>query len=106
MAPLAPLAPLRNIAEKVGKIAFRGRGWLDRGKSRLGGGCSSGTLSIRNVSSALSPMKLTHLLFAFLSIALSASAVAADASRPNILFIIFDDWNGSTHAGAYGCDWI
>ncbi len=32
-------------------------------------------------------------------------AAAADA-RPNILFIIFDDWNGSTHAGAYGCDWV
>jgi arylsulfatase A-like enzyme len=28
------------------------------------------------------------------------------ADRPNILFIIFDDWNGSTHAGAYGCDWV
>src|SRR6478672_2900264 len=26
--------------------------------------------------------------------------------RPNVLFIIFDDWNGSTHAGAYGCTWI
>lgn len=25
--------------------------------------------------------------------------------RPNILFIIFDDWN-SRHAGAYGCTWI
>ena len=23
-----------------------------------------------------------------------------------LLFIIFDDWNGSTHAGAYGCTWI
>jgi len=31
---------------------------------------------------------------------------AAQPARPNILFIIFDDWNGSTHAGAYGCDWI
>ena len=31
---------------------------------------------------------------------------AADAQRPNILFVIFDDWNGSTHAGAYGCSWI
>jgi arylsulfatase A-like enzyme len=31
---------------------------------------------------------------------------AAPEARPNILFIIFDDWNGSTHAGAYGCDWI
>lgn len=29
-----------------------------------------------------------------------------EPDRPNILFIIFDDWNGSTHAGAYGCDWI
>ncbi len=26
-------------------------------------------------------------------------------ARPNILFIIFDDWNVN-HAGAYGCDWI
>ena len=34
------------------------------------------------------------------------SATAAEDDRPNILFIIFDDWNGSTHAGAYGCDWI
>jgi arylsulfatase A-like enzyme len=31
---------------------------------------------------------------------------AATAERPNILFIIFDDWGGSTHAGANGCDWI
>jgi len=31
---------------------------------------------------------------------------SAAQSRPNILFIIFDDWNGSTHAGAYGCTWI
>jgi len=31
---------------------------------------------------------------------------AAETKRPNILFIIFDDWNGSTHAGAYGCDWV
>jgi N-sulfoglucosamine sulfohydrolase len=30
---------------------------------------------------------------------------AADAKRPNILFIIFDDWN-ATHAGAYGCTWV
>lgn len=30
---------------------------------------------------------------------------AAAAERPNILFIIFDDWNGS-HAGAYGCTWV
>ncbi len=38
---------------------------------------------------------------------LCASALnAADARKPNILFIIFDDWNGSTHAGAYGCTWV
>lgn len=30
---------------------------------------------------------------------------APKPTRPNILFIIFDDWN-SKHAGAYGCDWI
>jgi N-sulfoglucosamine sulfohydrolase len=40
--------------------------------------------------------------------ALSLLALPAPAAetRPNILFIIFDDWNGSTHAGAYGCDWV
>ncbi len=27
------------------------------------------------------------------------------ARRPNILFIIFDDW-GWNHAGAYGCSWV
>ncbi len=30
---------------------------------------------------------------------------AAAAERPNILFIILDDWN-SHHAGAYGCTWV
>ena len=34
----------------------------------------------------------------------SAGARAAD-ERPNILFIIFDDW-GWQHAGVYGCDWV
>lgn len=36
----------------------------------------------------------------------AASASAQQSARPNILFIIFDDWNGSTHASAYGCTWI
>jgi N-sulfoglucosamine sulfohydrolase len=51
-------------------------------------------------------------LFALLTVLVCAlfvgasSGRAADTTRPNILFIIFDDWNGSTHAGAYGCDWI
>src|SRR5881628_2303260 len=50
--------------------------------------------------------------YAFFGLLASLSAVSASASaaqqpaRPNILFIIFDDWNGSTHAGAYGCTWI
>ncbi len=52
-----------------------------------------------------SPLALLAILFtAFLADA--RPAIAADAPPPNILFIIFDDWNGSTHAGAYGCDWI
>ena len=37
---------------------------------------------------------------------LPCSTRAGEAKRPNILFIIFDDWNGSTHAGAYGCTWV
>jgi N-sulfoglucosamine sulfohydrolase len=37
---------------------------------------------------------------------LSVTAVAAENRPPNILFIIFDDWGGSTHAGINGCDWI
>src|SRR6266436_979242 len=51
----------------------------------------------------------TRLLAALIILlaAASQSAVAAQQpQRPNILFIIFDDWNGSTHAGAYGCKWI
>ena len=41
-----------------------------------------------------------------LSLHASASrARAADNARPNILFIIFDDW-GWQHAGAYGCTWV
>ena len=48
--------------------------------------------------------RLTFLLAALVIV--TARMFAADAARPNILFIIFDDWNGSTHAGAYGCDWI
>src|SRR5512142_96510 len=37
--------------------------------------------------------------------ALSASVASAQQKRPNILFVIFDDW-GYNHAGVYGCDWI
>ncbi|MBU4459357.1 MAG: sulfatase-like hydrolase/transferase, partial [Verrucomicrobia bacterium] len=35
----------------------------------------------------------------------AAAAGAAEVSRPNILFVIFDDW-GWPHAGAYGCSWV
>jgi N-sulfoglucosamine sulfohydrolase len=40
-----------------------------------------------------------------LAAAIGAPASAATAPRPNILFIIFDDW-GWQHAGVYGCDWV
>jgi arylsulfatase A-like enzyme len=37
---------------------------------------------------------------------LAGAPLAAQASkRPNILFIIMDDWNYG-HAGAYGCQWV
>ena len=49
---------------------------------------------------------MKNLLLLLLSFTLAAVSQAASPQRPNILFIIFDDWNGSTHAGAYGCDWV
>ena len=46
------------------------------------------------------------LFLLFLSTrSLPAAAAATAESRPNILFIIFDDW-GWQHAGAYGCSWV
>ncbi|MDO8542904.1 MAG: sulfatase [Opitutaceae bacterium] len=48
-------------------------------------------------------------LAAFVSVTLPASRAAAPAagsSRPNILFIIFDDWGGSTHSSIAGNPWI
>lgn len=47
-----------------------------------------------------------HKFLFTLLLAMTSLLAHAEAKRPNILFIIFDDWNGSTHAGAYGCDWI
>jgi len=38
-------------------------------------------------------------------LAVCASGAKAEASRPNILFFIMDDW-GYGHAGAYGCGWV
>ncbi len=40
------------------------------------------------------------LLFVF-----AGALHAAGDRRPNVLFIIFDDWSRA-HAGAYGCDWV
>ena len=34
-----------------------------------------------------------------------AGLTAAEPTRPNILFVIADDW-GKGHAGAYGCPWV
>src|SRR5215207_3754005 len=50
---------------------------------------------------SMKPLLLLTLALVFLG-----HLGAAETKRPNILFIIFDDWNGSTHAGAYGCTWI
>ncbi len=54
------------------------------------------------------PLALVAFVALLSSFVIRHSSFAADAppARPNILFIIFDDWNGSTHAGAYGCKWI
>lgn len=48
------------------------------------------------------------LLLAILGIVPQGRAAEQDAAvpaRPNLLFIIFDDW-GWSHAGAYGCTWV
>lgn len=47
-----------------------------------------------------------HITAAMVLTALAAPAGAADpAPRPNVLFVIADDW-GHGHAGAYGCGWV
>ncbi|MFO0808563.1 MAG: sulfatase [Gemmataceae bacterium] len=52
-----------------------------------------------------SAVTTTFLRLAVIAGAMTAAAARADGPRPNILFVIFDDWN-SRHAGAYGCTWI
>ncbi|HET6576041.1 MAG TPA: sulfatase [Fimbriiglobus sp.] len=57
--------------------------------------------------SPLSPA-LTARTWCFAAVGLllaAAPVAAAETGRPNLLFIIFDDW-GWQHAGAYGCDWV
>ncbi len=48
---------------------------------------------------------MLHVRLILLTFAFAATLRAADPARPNILFIIFDDW-GWQHAGAYGCSWV
>src|SRR5207247_1395840 len=55
---------------------------------------------------AILMLPLLRPFIAALALSWAAHGIAAEARRPNILFVIFDDWNGSTHAGAYGCTWI
>lgn len=51
-------------------------------------------------------MPRRFLLLAFALACFAASSLrAADPARPNLLFIIFDDW-GWQHAGAYGSTWV
>jgi N-sulfoglucosamine sulfohydrolase len=51
------------------------------------------------------PLRSLALLLTAL-IGLCGSAMAASpAPKPNILFVIADDW-GFGHAGAYGCSWV
>ncbi len=49
----------------------------------------------------------TYLTLSMLGLLAGGPRVAAaePAGRPNILFVIFDDWHWS-HAGAYGCTWV
>ncbi|MGE3777382.1 MAG: sulfatase-like hydrolase/transferase, partial [Pirellulaceae bacterium] len=50
--------------------------------------------------------KLLALGLFLVAAGMGSPARAADLpARPNILFIIFDDW-GWNHAGAYGCSWV
>lgn len=51
------------------------------------------------------------ILYSLVSLAVASGTccrclgAAETTLRPNILFIIFDDW-GHQHAGAYGCSWV
>ena len=54
----------------------------------------------------MKPSTLGLLLTLLSPMVLMTDAKAAEGSgRPNILFVIFDDW-GWNHAGAYGCTWV
>lgn len=62
--------------------------------------------SLLRVAPALRRLAPLLALVAALVLPLAAPArAAATADRPNLLFIIFDDW-GWQHAGAYGTTWV
>lgn len=50
-------------------------------------------------------MRGTRITRRAFATAAAAPLIAQANRRPNILFIIFDDW-GYGHAGAYGCNWV
>ena len=51
-------------------------------------------------------MVRTFSLF-IVALVFSSTLFAAEApSRPNILFVIYDDWGGSRHSSVAGCPWI
>lgn len=50
-------------------------------------------------------MLVLGMCFTLLTAGPSTAAIARDGRRPNILFIIADDWSWG-HAGVYGCKWI
>lgn len=51
------------------------------------------------------PGAVTFALVALLGLPPGQPAWAAEASRPNILFVIADDW-GYGHASVFGCSWV
>lgn len=53
----------------------------------------------------MSSADLSRRSFLAASAAAAAPALAQRAKRPNILFVIADDW-GHGHAGAYGAKWV
>src|SRR5438128_312176 len=79
---------------------------LFRGLSRRDAGSTLGMDFVRTAWYQRSlPMNKRLLLLSAALLCAARVLPAADAKRPNILFIIFDDWN-ATHAGAYGCTWV
>ncbi len=60
---------------------------------------------MKNQSQAGRALLVLGMCFTLLTAGPSTAAIARDGRRPNILFIIADDWSWG-HAGVYGCKWI